>query len=117
MGLGTAKMHCKDSGWSTTSTEGVTVVDLKLRVDQMQSMSFAPGTLPSSCDWDTPSCDKVLGTKKPSTHKRKDVSEMVSVSAGAEDCEGESANNELDKQMEAQKEEHAGKMKGLKQVL
>lgn len=117
LGPGEAKMYFKDGRWSTTWTEGATMVNLKPRVGQTQVRTFAPGSPPPFYDWDAPVVDKVVGKAKARTGKRKRGASAGAASGGAEDCEGEGMDGSSEREVDVVREEYVGKAKGIRQVL
>ena len=64
-----AKMYFANGKWSTNSSEGAVVIDLKLKVGEKQTSTFAAGAPPPFYDWEAPRKDTKVAPKATGKNK------------------------------------------------
>ncbi|CAM9660150.1 unnamed protein product [Ectocarpus sp. 12 AP-2014] len=102
-----AKMYLSNGKWSTEFTEGAEVYDMKLKVGDTQTSTFAAGSPPPFYEWDAPRKDVKVARKA----KRKS---KAGAGVGAGDVAADGAGT---KPRDKIKEGYEGKAKGSKQYL
>ena len=105
-----AKMYFADGKWSTEFSEGATCVDLKLKIGDTQTSTFAVGAPPPFYDWDAPRENTVVKSKR---SRKACEGEGISPSGDGEDAAAGAAPAPREKM----KEGYERKAEGVKQYL
>ncbi|CAB1102065.1 unnamed protein product [Ectocarpus sp. CCAP 1310/34] len=87
-----AKMYLSNGKWSTEFTEGAEVYDMKLKVGDTQTSTFAAGSPSPFFEWDAPRKDVTVARKAKRTSKAG-----VGVGAGDEGAADEAGTKPRDK--------------------
>ena len=111
-----AKVYFANGKWSTTSSEGAVVIDLKLKVGEKQTSTFAAGAPPPFYDWEAQRKDTKVAPK--ATRKKKAGTGTGGGAGVSQTGEGDNAaGGATTEPKDKIKEGFEGKAKGQKQYL